>query len=181
MVGIFAAGGNPLEIVVGRPVVPFGKGDIAHADVVLLAPRSAQGLVFDPFKRLARQFHVSDRTIVRAQGKAHVIGIDRAGIAGIEVAERSFGIGTAQLHGTGRQIVVDLLAGSPVGRFEGGPGLQEFMARIAPTTVVEQIASPGKGRLKITLRLRRSRTKEQKRQQHIPNFSHRLHSYDGQR
>jgi len=174
MVHIFAAAADTVEIVVGFGVIAVPEFDISHADVVLLAARCAQGLVIGLFESLAGLLHIPVRTIERPEGETHVVGIDRFGITLPEIAQGSFGIGAAQLHGAGGQVKLYLLDQQAVRRGQDGLRTQEFMPGVAPAAVVEQIAGTLHERLYFGLRgLRTEGARRQgKDQQQYPEFSH---------
>ena len=177
VVGVLAAAADPVEMPVGRLVIAGGELHIPHPDVVLFAARRAQGPVLGPFERLPGLAHVTRGAVERPQRETHVVGVNGAGITLLEVPERPFGIGAAQLHGAGGQVKVDLLDRRAVRRVRCRPGTQEFVPGIAPASEIEQVAAAFEGRRRILLRgLRRQRTRREEREQDIPKFSHTFHN-----
>ena len=141
VVGILAVGGHAAEVVVGRHAVALGEGDVAHADVVLHTAARRETPAVGALESLARTLHVARRAVVGAQREAHVVGVDRAGIAHLEVAQHRLGVAVAQFDGASCQIEVDLLALGPIVGREGRAGSQELVPGVAPAAEAEQIAA----------------------------------------
>ncbi len=142
MIGILASAVDAAEITVSLGEVLVEKFDITHADIILLAPRSAQCPIIDGSKRFARTLQIAVGTIIRPQCEKRIVVVHRTGMTDDEAPQSPFGIVAAQLDGTGRQQEFDLLGSGPVDRSERLLRSQKLVPRIAPMPAVEQLAPP---------------------------------------
>ncbi len=142
MVGILAVGADAVEKTVGLVAAPRHEGRIAHADVVLLPAARRERPVIDRGELAGRGVEVALRAVPRSQRETHVVAVDRSGPLLHEAAERSLGLGVAQLHGAGRQVVIDRLAVVAARRAQDPAGTQEFVAGIAPAPRIEEFGTP---------------------------------------
>ena len=138
----FALGIDPVEIG-HRPVIVIpAEFDISHAQVVLLAPGSVQSPVVHPSETCERLVILRPAAIKQPLGEPQVVVVNRLGITLGKVGEHRLGIPAAELQGTNRQLIIDLLERKPVVPVRSLAGLQQFITGICPAPVIEKRTPP---------------------------------------
>ncbi len=139
VVEVPAARTDAVEMTVSQIVIAVGELDAPHADVELLAPRSAQRLVIGLAESLAGQEGFALGAIERPEREMDVVVEDGTGILGRKAHQSPLGIVAAQLDGAGGQEEVDLLGIAPLPGTQRVARSQIFVPRLAPPPQIEQL------------------------------------------